>query len=133
MKKLIVKFKNNDEPKVKNIVNFKKDSNDILNQDLELYLSHPAIEDYHIVDASVNKGSGEGGDGSYISEVVRENHPLPMEVADLIVEIATSLQGCTKSNIDLINSYVDFDLHEKLQGKYGFSGAKRFYTIFKLN
>jgi prolipoprotein diacylglyceryltransferase len=37
-----------------------------------------------------------------------------------------------KETIDKWNKYLDFDLHTKLNGEYGFTGAKRLYNIFGL-
>lgn len=54
-------------------------------------------------------------------------------MAKEIVEVATSLRGCTIDFVDRCNEVLDFDLHEKLNNKYGFTGAKRLYSIFKIN
>ena len=44
-----------------------------------------------------------------------------------------TLKGCTINFVNKCNEVLDFDLHEKLNNKYGFTGAKRLYNIFKLN
>ena len=136
MEKLIVKFKGKEEPVVYNVVTFLRSSSkvkEVLFSDVGNLKFHPLTEWYEEVYANVSKGEGDGGSKVYESKYERENIALPKEMAKEIVEVATSLKGCTIDFVDRCNEVLDFDLHKKLNNKYGFTGAKRLYNIFKIN
>jgi len=136
MDKLIVKYKSKEEPSVFNIVTFLKNnskSKEVLFSNVEDLINHPLVEWYEIASANVNRGEGSGESKPYESKYEKENIALPKSMAKEIVEVATSLRGCTIDFVDRCNEVLDFDLHEKLNNKYGFTGAKRLYSIFKIN
>ena len=136
MDKLIIKFKTKKEPTVYNIVNFLKNNSntkEVLFDNVNSLINNSLVEWYEKVSASVNRSEGEGESKLYESKYERENIALPKEMAKEIVEVATSLKGCTIDFVNRCNKVLDFDLHEKLNGKYGFTGAKRLYNIFKIS
>ncbi len=137
MDKLIIKFEGKEEPTVYNIVTFLKNkskSKEVLFSNVQDLIRHPLAEWHEIVtNVEVNRGEGDGKSKPYESKYERENIALPKEMAKEIVEVATSLKGCTIDFVDRCNKVLDFDLHKKLNNKYGFTGAKRLYNIFKLS
>ncbi len=137
MDKLIVKFEGKEEPTVYNIVTFLKNkskSKEVLFSNVQDLIRHPLAEWHEIVtNVEVNRGEGDGESKPYESKYERENIALPKEMAKEIVEVATSLKGCTINFVNRCNEVLDFDLHKKLNNKYGFTGAKRLYNIFKLS
>ena len=64
------------------------------------------------------------------SEHERENLHLPSEIRGAVIE-AISDSNLNKEMVDEWNSYLDFDLHEKLQ-TYGFIGSARLNKIFSV-
>jgi hypothetical protein len=62
------------------------------------------------------------------SEHRRENLPLPAEIRSAVID-AINDSNLNKEMVDEWNSYLDFDLHEKLQ-TYGFVGSARLNKIF---
>ena len=64
------------------------------------------------------------------SEHERENLYLPSEIRGAVIE-AISDSNLNKEMVDEWNSYLDFDLHEKLQ-TYGFVGSARLNKIFSV-
>ena len=136
MDKIIVKYKHLEEPTVYNIVTFlktKSKNKEVLFSNVNSLITNPLVEWYEKAPASVNRGEGNGESKPYESKYERENIALPKEMAKEIVEVATSLKGCTIDFVNRCNEVLDFDLHEKLNGKYGFTGAKRLYNIFKIS
>lgn len=137
MDKLIIKFEGKEEPTVYNIVTFLKNkskSKEVLFSNVQDLIRHPLAEWHEIVtNVEVNRGEGDGESKPYESKYERENIALPKEMAKEIVEVATSLKGCTIDFVNRCNEVLDFDLHKKLNNKYGFTGAKRLYNIFKLS
>lgn len=136
MDKIIIKYKHLEEPTVYNIVNFLKNNTknkEVLFSDINSLIENPLVEWYEKASAIVTRGEGNGESKPYVSKYERENIALPKEMAKEIVEVATSLKGCTIDFVNRCNKVLDFDLHEKLNGKYGFTGAKRLYNIFKIS
>lgn len=136
MDKIIVKYKHLEEPTVYNIVTFlktKPKTKEVLFSNLDSLITNPRVEWYEKASASVNRGEGDSESKPYESKYERENIALPKSMAKEIVEVATSLRGCTIDFVNRCNEVLDFDLHEKLNGKYGFTGAKRLYNIFKIS
>lgn len=136
MNKIIVKYKHLEEPIVYNIVTFLKNKSktkEVLFSNLDSLVSNPLVDWYEKVSANVTRGKGDGESKPYESKYERENIALPKEMAKKIVEVATSLKGCSIDFVNKCNEVLDFDLHEKLNGKYGFTGAKRLYNIFKIS
>ena len=121
-------------PIVKNIVyKDRGKKNEILMDLIKDLNNHSLYENHIIVEDSYKLGDGDGKSKKYESKYKRENIALPKEMAKEIVEVATSLKGCTIDFVNRCNKVLDFDLHEKLNGKYGFTGAKRLYNIFKIS
>jgi len=121
-------------PVVKTIVYTDKGrKNEILFDRIKDLDNHVLCEGYKIVEDSYVLGDGDGESKKYESKYERENIPLPKEIAEDIVRVASTLKGCTIDFINKCNEYLDFDLHKKLNNKYGFTGAKRLYNIFDLN
>ena len=136
MDKIIVKYKHLEEPTVYNIVTFlktKPKTKEVLFSNLDSLITNPRVEWYEKASASINRGEGDGESKPYESKYEKENIALPKEMAKEIVEVATSLKGCTIDFVNRCNEVLDFDLHEKLNSKYGFTGAKRLYNIFKIS
>jgi len=137
MDKIIVKYQHLEEPTVYNIVTFKRGNSktkEVLFDNVKALKNHPLVEWFEEASAIINRGDGESRESTkYVSKYEKENIALPQSMAKEIVEVATSLRGCTKSFVNRCNEVLDFDLHEKLHNKYGFTGAKRLYSIFKLN
>jgi hypothetical protein len=132
MRKVTVKYKDSEQMFVYNIVSFKNDKRQILVEHLKEFLTNPRVESYEIIDISGRLLDPNKESKSYESKYERENNKLPKSIASEVLQVATSLKGCTKETIDKWNKYLDFDLHTKLNGEYGFTGAKRLYNIFGL-
>ena len=62
------------------------------------------------------------------TEHERENNHLPYEIRSEVID-AINESNLSKEMVDEWNSYLDFDLHEKLQ-TYGFVGSARLNKIF---
>jgi hypothetical protein len=62
------------------------------------------------------------------TEHERENNHLPSEIRSEVID-AINESNFSKEMVDEWNSYLDFDLHEKLQ-TYGFVGSARLNKIF---
>lgn len=132
MRKVVIKYKDSEQALTYNIVSFKNDKRQILVEHLREFLANPRIESYEIIDISGRLSDPDKGSKSHESKYERENNKLPKAIASEVTQVATSLKGCTKETVDKWNEYLDFDLHEKLNGEYGFTGAKRLYNIFGL-
>ena len=138
MKKIIVKYKHCEKPTVYDVVvflSYKKGKNEmLLTQARETEKGvDTRVEWFEIVKEGVIRGEGNGESKPYESKYERENITLPREMAKEIVEVATTLKGCTIDFVNKCNKVLDFNLHKKLNNKYGFTGAKRLYNIFKLS
>ena len=64
------------------------------------------------------------------TEHERENNHLPSEIRSEVID-AINESNLSKEMVDEWNSYLDFDLHEKLQ-TYGFVGSARLNKIFSV-
>lgn len=64
------------------------------------------------------------------TEHQRENNHLPSEIRGEVID-AINDSNLNKQMVDKWNSYLDFDLHEKLQ-TYGFVGSARLNKIFAI-
>ena len=64
------------------------------------------------------------------TEHERENNHLPYEIRSEVID-AINESNLSKEMVDEWNSYLDFDLHEKLQ-TYGFVGSARLNKIFSV-
>lgn len=138
MRKIIVKYKHCKNPEVYDEViylSYKKGKKEMLFTDIKDITSgtDTRVEWFEVVNEKVIRGEGDGKSKLYESKYERENITLPKEMAKEIVTVATSLKGCTIDFVNKCNEVLDFDLHKKLNNKYGFTGAKRLYNIFKLN
>ena len=132
MSKLIIKYQDQD-PIVKKIVLTDKGKKDEFLMDLIPSLAnHPLCEWYRVVEDSYVLGEGDGKSKKYEPKYEKENIPLPEAIAEDIVRVASSLKGCSIEFVDMCNNHLEFDLHEKLHHKYGFTGAKRLYSIFAI-
>jgi len=138
MRKIIVKYKHCKNPTVYDEViylTYKQGKKEMLLTDVKDITNgiDTRVEWFKVVDEKVTRGEGNDESKSYESKYERENIPLPKEMAKEIVSVATSLKGCTIDFVNKCNEVLDFNLHEKLHNKYGFTGAKRLYNIFKLS
>jgi hypothetical protein len=132
MRKVVVKYKDSEQALTYNIVSFKTDKRQILVEYLREFLASPRIESYEIIDISGRLSDPNKESKSYESKYERESNKLPKAIANEVTQVATTLKGCTKETVDKWNKHLDFDLHAKLNGEYGFTGAKRLYNIFGL-
>jgi len=132
MRKVVVKFKDSEQVSTYNIVSFKTDKRQILIENVREFVANPRVESYEIIDISEKLLNSDSENKKYESKYERESNKLPKAIANEITQVATSLKGCTKKNVDKWNEHLDFNLHTKLNGEYGFTGAKRLYNIFGL-
>jgi hypothetical protein len=132
MSRVAVKYKDRSDITIYKIVCFKNGKNEILIDNVKEFLKNPNIESYEMIEIKSRTGNSEGGGKNYESKYEKESNKLPKAIAKEVIQVATSLKGCTKDTIDRWNTHLDFDLNEKLNGKYGFTGAKRLYNIFGL-
>jgi hypothetical protein len=132
MRKVIVKYKDSEQALTYNIVSFKNDKRQILVEDVREFLTNPRIESYEIIDISGRLSDPDKESKPYESKYERESNKLPKAIINEVTQVATTLKGCTKETVDKWNKHLDFDLHAKLNGEYGFTGAKRLYNIFGL-
>lgn len=136
MKKVIVEY-DNDVVSTYDIVlfrSYKKGKKEVLQQDLPELINHYSVRSYKFVEPIRKRGKGDDDSISsqYIGNYKRENIPMPMDIADEIVKFAKgSGEGFTKEIVENWNSYFKFNLHSKFE-TYGFMGAKRLNTIFKI-
>ena len=138
MRKIIVKYKHCKNPEVYDEVirlSYKEGKKEMLFTYVKDITNgtDTRVEWFKIVDEKVTRGEGDGESKPYESKYEKENIALPKEMAKEIVQVATSLKGCTIDFVNKCNEVLDFNLHEKLNNKYGFTGAKRLYNIFKLS
>ena len=138
MNKIIVKYKHCEKSVVYDVVSmlsYKKGKNEmLLTQARETESGMDTrVEWFEVVEERATRGEGNGESKSYESKYERENIALPKGMAKEIVQVATTLKGCNIDFVNRCNKVLNFNLHEKLNNKYGFTGAKRLYNIFKLN
>jgi len=132
MSRVSVKYKDRPDITIYKIVCFKNGKNEILIDNVREFLKNPNIESYEMIEVKPRTGNSEGGGKNYESKYEKESNKLPKAIAKEVIQVATSLKGCNKDTIDRWNTHLDFDLNEKLNGQYGFTGAKRLYNIFGL-
>jgi len=134
MEKVIVEY-DNDKVITYDVVlwrTYKKGKKEVLQQNIPMLLNNSSVVSYKIVDPKRKRGDGESLSSKYESKNVKEDIPMPMEIADEIVMFARGDgKGFTKEVVEKWNSYFDFDLHLKFE-RYGFSGSSRLNTIFKI-
>ena len=134
MEKVIVEY-DNDKVITYDIVlwrTYKKGKKEVLQQNIPSLLANSSVVSYKFVEPKRKRGDGESLSAKYESKNVKEDIPMPMEIADEIVMFARGDgKGFTKEVVDKWNSYFDFDLHSKFE-RYGFSGSSRLNTIFKI-
>ena len=111
---------------------YKKGKKEVLQQNISDLINHPSVVEYKIVEPKRKRGSGESLASKYESKNVKEDIPMPMQIADEIVMFARGDgKGFTKEVVEKWNKYFDFDLPSKFE-RYGFSGSSPFNTIFKI-
>jgi hypothetical protein len=134
MEKVIVEY-DNDKVITYDVVlwrTYKKGKKEVLQQNIPELINNSSVVSYKIVEPKRKRGDGESLSAKYESKNVKEDIPMPMEIADEIVMFARGDgKGFTKEVVDKWNSYFDFDLHSKFE-RYGFSGSSRLNTIFKI-
>ena len=136
MEKVIVEF-DNGKVITYDIVTFlsssnKKSKREILFSYVKDLINRSDVISYKFVEPKRKRGDGKSVSSQYESKNVKEDIPMPMEIADEIVMFARGDgKGFTKEVVDKWNSYFDFDLHSKFE-RYGFSGSSRLNTIFKI-
>jgi hypothetical protein len=134
MEKVIVEY-DNDKVITYDVVlwrTYKKGKKEVLQQNIPELINNSSVVSYKIVEPKRKRGDGESLSAKYESKNVKEDIPMPMEIADEIVMFARGDgKGFTKEVVDKWNSYFDFDLPSKFE-RYGFSGSSRLNTIFKI-
>ena len=82
------------------------------------------IDEIDVLAKILNSGMSKDEYARWMSsnEHERENNYLPAEIRSAVID---------KEMVDEWNSYLDFDLHEKLQ-TYGFVGSARLNKIFSV-
>lgn len=111
---------------------YKKGKKEVLFNHVDDLIKNSSVVSYKFVEPKRKRGDGESLSAKYESKNVKEDIPMPMEIADEIVMFARGDgKGFTKEVVDKWNSYFDFDLHSKFE-RYGFSGSSRLNTIFKI-
>jgi len=134
MEKVIVEYDNNKVITYDVVLwrTYKKGKKEVLQQNIPELINNSSVVSYKIVEPKRKRGDGESLSAKYESKNVKEDIPMPMEIADEIVMFARGDgKGFTKEVVDKWNSYFDFDLHSKFE-RYGFSGSSRLNTIFKI-
>ena len=134
MEKVIVEY-DNDKVITYDVVlwrTYKKGKKEVLQQDIPMLLNNSSVVSYKIVEPKRKRGNGESLSAKYESKNVKEDIPMPMQIADEIVMFARGDgKGFTKEVVEKWNKYFDFDLPSKFE-RYGFSGSSRLNTIFKI-
>ena len=134
MEKVIVDY-GNDKVITYDVVlwrTYKKGKKEVLQQNIPALLNNPLVVSYKIVEPKRKRGNGESLSAKYESKNVKEDIPMPMEIADEIVMFARGDgKGFTKEVVEKWNKHFDFDLPSKFE-RYGFSGSSRLNTIFKI-
>jgi hypothetical protein len=111
---------------------YKKGKKEVLLNYVDDLINSPSVISYKIVEPKRKRGDGESLSAKYESKNVKEDIPMPMEIADEIVMFARGDgKGFTKEVVEKWNSYFNFNLHSKFE-RYGFSGSSRLNTIFKI-
>jgi len=134
MEKVIVEY-DNDKVITYDVVlwrTYKKGKKEVLQQNIPALLNNSSVVSYKIVEPKRKRGDGESLSAKYESKNVKEDIPMPMEIADEIVMFARGDgKGFTKEVVEKWNKHFDFDLPSKFE-RYGFSGSSRLNTIFKI-
>ena len=134
MEKVIVEY-DNDKVITYDVVlwrTYKKGKKEVLQQNIPMLLNNSSVVSYKIVEPKRKRGDGESLSSKYESKNVKEDIPMPMEIADEIVMFARGDgKGFTKEVVEKWNKHFDFDLPSKFE-RYGFSGSSRLNTIFKI-
>ena len=88
------------------------------------------IDEIDVLAKILNSGMSKDEYARWMSlnEHERENNYLPTEIRSAVID-AINDSNLNKEMVDEWNSYLDFDLHEKLQ-TYGFVGSARLNKIF---
>ena len=88
------------------------------------------IDEIDVLAKILNSGMSKDEYARWMSsnEHERENNYLPAEIRSAVID-AINDSNLNKEMVDEWNSYLDFDLHEKLQ-TYGFVGSARLNKIF---
>ena len=90
------------------------------------------IDEIDILAKILNSGMSQDEYTRWLNstEHERENNYLPSEIRGDVID-AINDSNLNKEMVDKWNSYLDFDLHEKLQ-TYGFVGSARLNKIFSI-
>jgi len=88
------------------------------------------IDEIDILAKILNSGMSKEEYAKWLdsSDHERENNHLPSEIRGAVID-AINGSNLNKRMVDEWNTYLDFDLHEKLQ-TYGFVGSARLNKIF---
>ena len=134
MEKVIVEYDNGNVTTYDIVLwrTYKKGKKEVLFNHVEDLITNSSVVSYKFVEPKRKKGNSESLSAKYESKNVKEDIPMPMEIADEIVMFAKGDgKGFTRRVVDNWNGYFDFDLHSKFE-RYGFSGSSRLNTIFKI-
>jgi hypothetical protein len=118
MEKVIVEY-DNDKVITYDVVlwrTYKKGKKEVLQQNIPELINNSSVVSYKIVEPKRKRGDGESLSAKYESKNVKEDIPMPMEIADEIVMFARGDgKGFTKEVVDKWNSYFDFDYIQNLK------------------
>jgi len=134
MEKVIVEYDNGNVTTYDVVLwrTYKKGKKEVLQQNIPMLLNNSSVVSYKIVEPKRKRGDGESLSAKYESKNVKEDIPMPMEIADEIVMFARGDgKGFTKEVVEKWNKHFDFELPSKFE-RYGFSGSSRLNTIFKI-
>ena len=110
MEKVIVEY-DNDKVITYDVVlwrTYKKGKKEVLQQNIPMLLNNSSVVSYKIVDPKRKRGDGESLSSKYESKNVKEDIPMPMEIADEIVMFARGDgKGFTKEVVEKWNKYFD--------------------------
>ena len=134
MKKVIIEY-DNDVVSTYDIVlfrSYKKGKKEVLEQDLKDLINHFSVRSYEFVEPTRKRSKGDNTSSTYIPKNKKENISMSIEIASEIVMFAKGDgAGFNKEIVAKWDKFFDFDLHSKFES-YGFTGASRLNTIFKI-
>jgi len=100
---------------------------------LKNYLNHPSVIDFELTFPKPTNKNGNGSSSTGGEKSEKQNKDIPFEIMSELIDVAHSKGvGCNKEKISRFNKFLDFDLHKALDYKYGFTGASKLHTIFKI-
>lgn len=100
---------------------------------LRSYINNPNVIDFELTFPKVKTKIGFGSSNKNFIAPKKLNLDIPIEIMSDLLTVANSKgAGCTKKIINKFNKFLSFDLHEVMGHKYGFTGASKLHSIFKV-